>query len=106
MIDEPNPQCPRCIHREVCKNAETYREIVLHISNEVGNMPEWLAYRLACKDFKADQAYRAVENVHRTTVEETSIPERLNIPRNYGEANTTGLLTWERMPEPTIGEWY
>ena len=107
MVDEPNPQCPHCIHREVCKNAETYREIVLHISNEVGNMPEWLAYRLACKDFKADQAYRAVENVHRTTVEETSIPEKcLNIPRNYGEANTTELLTWERMPEPTVGEWW
>lgn len=102
MIDEINPQCPHCIHREVCKNAETYREIVLHISNEVGNMPEWLAYRLACKDFKNDQAYRAVENVHRTTVEETSIPEKcLNIPRNYGEVNTT---TWRRS-EPVIGEW-
>ena len=25
MVDEPNPQCPHCIHREVCKNAETYK---------------------------------------------------------------------------------
>lgn len=58
MVDEPNPQCPHCIHREVCKNAEKYREIVLHISNEVGNMPDWLAYRLVCKDFKEDVAYR------------------------------------------------
>lgn len=66
MIDEPNPQCPHCIHREVCKNAEKYREIMIHISNEVGNMPDWLAYRLVCKDFKVDQTYRAVENVHRT----------------------------------------
>lgn len=52
MIDEPNPQCPHCIHREVCKNAEKYREIMIHISNEVGNMPDWLAYRLVCKDFR------------------------------------------------------
>lgn len=52
MVDEPNPQCPHCIHREVCKNAEKYREIMIHISNEVGNMSDWLAYRLVCKDFK------------------------------------------------------
>ena len=88
MVDEPNPQCPHCIHRKVCKNAETYREIVLHISNEVGNMPEWLAYRLACKDFKADQAYRAVENVHRTTV--GIVPGNIQaLLGNYGEANGT-----------------
>ena len=53
MIDEPNPQCPHCI-----KNAEKYREIMIHISNEVGNMPDWLAYRLVCKDFKEDAAKR------------------------------------------------
>lgn len=52
MIDEINPQCLHCIHREVCKNAEKYREIMIHISNEVGNMPDWLAYRLVCKDFR------------------------------------------------------
>lgn len=103
MIDEINPQCYNCVHAKVCKNAETYREIVIHISNEVGNMPEWLA----CKDFKVDQAYRAVENIHQTTVEETSVPEkRLNAPRNYSEVNATELVTWEPVPFPDGGFWH
>ena len=54
MVDEPNQQYHHSINREVCKNAEKYREIMIHISNEVGNMPDWLAYRLVCKDFKED----------------------------------------------------
>lgn len=107
MVEEPNPQCPNCIHREVCKNAEKYREIMIHISNEVGNMPDWLAYRLVCKDFKVDQTYRAVENVHKTTVEETSIPEKcLHIPRNYSETNATELLNWGPVPKLDVGEWH
>lgn len=105
MVEEPNPQCYNCIHAKVCKNAETYREIVIHISNEVGNMPDWLAYRLVCKDFKVDQAYRTIENIHQTTVEETSVPEKcLNIPRNYSEVNATLLSGWVAVPKPDIGE--
>ena len=61
MIDEINPQCPHCDPREVCKYAVTYREIVILISPEVGTMPDWLAYRLVCKDFKEDVAYRSFD---------------------------------------------
>lgn len=105
MIDEINPQCYNCIHAKVCKNAEKYREIMIHISNEVGNMPDWLAYRLVCKNFKVDQTYRAVENIHQTTVEETSVPEkRLIIPRNYSEVNATELLTWVAVPKPDVAK--
>lgn len=44
-------QCRDCAHRHVCKNAEEYRKILEHISNAVGNVPDWLAYRLVCKNY-------------------------------------------------------